>query len=124
VTQWFVKAAGDLRAADALLEAGMSAHAVFHAQQAAEKAIKGLLVHHGVLFGKTHDLSALSRQCVDAEPDLADALDGVEKLTVYAWRFRYPGSLDEPLEAEARSDVATARRVFDAVVQQVPGAHT
>ncbi len=77
-------------------------------------------MHHDVPFEKTHDLRVLSRQCGEAEPGLAAALGGVEALTVYAWRFRYPGSPTEPSADEARSDLAIATRAFDAVLERVP----
>ena len=49
---WMTKAAGDLSAAAHQLTATppFTADAVFHAQQAAEKAMKGLLAWHDVPF--------------------------------------------------------------------------
>ncbi|MBK1701667.1 HEPN domain-containing protein [Thiococcus pfennigii] len=39
----------------------------FHAQQACEKLIKAVLVMHGVVFERTHDLAALAALCGDLE---------------------------------------------------------
>ncbi|WP_447972355.1 HEPN domain-containing protein [Nitrospira sp. Kam-Ns4a] len=56
--RWFLKARDDLRAGDAVLniDPPLVEDALFHAQQATEKAVKGFLVWHGVAFRKTHDL--------------------------------------------------------------------
>ena len=52
---------------------------MFHAQQAAEKALKAFLAWHGV-FRKTHSLEELGRQCVALEATLEEAVnDAVPK---------------------------------------------
>jgi len=53
---WFVKAGEDLRAADFERSAAppLTSDIVFHAQQAAEKAMKGFLTWHDRPFRKTH----------------------------------------------------------------------
>ena len=69
----------------------------FHAQQAAEKSLKAVLVHHSVDFPRTHNLVRL----VDLLPaDLArpPELAQVVRLTPYAVAARYPGVDDEVTE--------------------------
>ncbi len=66
------------------------AHLCFHAEQAAEKAIKAVLVRHGIDFPRTHDLSYL----LDLLPDdLREPVSLVDLpvLTKYAVQQRYPG---------------------------------
>lgn len=63
---WLAKAELDLRAAD--LEVGAPQAALwgdvaFHAQQAAEKALKALLALHDEPFRKTHSIEELGRAC-------------------------------------------------------------
>jgi HEPN domain-containing protein len=54
---WLARAADDLEAAERLLKApALFGAAVFHCQQAAEKALKGFLAWHDTPFRKTHDL--------------------------------------------------------------------
>lgn len=55
---WLVKAAEDLRAADFERRAQppLSGDIAFHAQQAAEKVMKGFLTWHDHRFRKTHNL--------------------------------------------------------------------
>jgi HEPN domain-containing protein len=61
----------------------------FHAQQACEKLIKTVLVMHGVVFERTHDLAALAALC-DAHgvPAPADR-NALRILNNFAVRFRY-----------------------------------
>ena len=63
---WLAKAELDLRAADLELgapEAGLWADVVFHAQQAAEKALKAFLSFHDRPFRKTHSIEEVGRAC-------------------------------------------------------------
>ena len=113
VKAWLAKADEDMLAAGALLDAAMPSYdpVGFHAQQAAEKALKALLVRHQVRFGKTHDMRGLLGVAERVAPGIGQQLAGVEALTPYAVDARYPGE-DPPLgreDASARLDVA--RRV-------------
>lgn len=58
VQGWVGKVEGDLRAARHLLDLDHEDFfdVAFHAQQAAEKFLKALLVYHQIPFPKTHDL--------------------------------------------------------------------
>ena len=58
---WLSKAGDDLRVAEVILsgEIGVEWAACFHSQQAAEKALKGVLVHLGIDFPKSHSLDRL-----------------------------------------------------------------
>jgi len=53
------KAQHDLRAMRSLLDQGLPDIVCFHAQQAAEKALKALLLRHGILYPHKHDLADL-----------------------------------------------------------------
>ncbi len=61
VAQWLRKADDDLAAAEDLLAQARPYRWIicYHAQQAAEKYLKGFLVHRDVDPPKIHDLSAL-----------------------------------------------------------------
>lgn len=61
----------------------------FHAQQACETLIKAVLVMHGVVFERTHDLAALAALC-DAHgvPPPANR-NALRILNNFAVRFRY-----------------------------------
>jgi len=71
--------------------------ALFHCQQAAEKALKGFLVWHDQPFPKTHDLGRLGKQAVELDPTLEPLIDEVVEFAKYAWMFRYPAMLTSHL---------------------------
>jgi HEPN domain-containing protein len=93
---------------------------MFHAQQAAEKSMKALLAWNDVPFRKTHSLEELGQQCVAMDPTLGPVADQAVPLTEYAWKFRYPGEVDEPDRARAEEALAAARNVFECVLARVP----
>ena len=68
VTSWLEKAYQDLLAAERLLMGSfpLTDIASFHAQRAAEKAIKAYLTWYDTVFPKTHSLVAL---CLQVEDD-------------------------------------------------------
>jgi len=70
--------------------------ALFHCQQAAEKALKAFLIWHDRPFKKTHDLAALGSQCKGIDNSLDLLIDRLDDLSQYAWAYRYPTSLTEP----------------------------
>lgn len=70
----------------------------FHAQQAAEKALKAVLIALGIVFPRTHSI----RRLLDLLPaDLAvpEDIQEAASLTDYAVLTRYPGDL-EPVDNE------------------------
>jgi HEPN domain-containing protein len=70
--------------------------ALFHCQQAAEKAFKASLTWHDVPFRRVHELDVIGGQCVAVDSTLQGVVDRADELTKYAWQFRYPGSPYEP----------------------------
>ncbi len=119
---WLVKAAEDLRATRVLLELTdpLEALAGYHAQQAAEKALKGFLTWHDVVFRKTHDIEELVLQCatVDASMPAAIGHEALE-LSPLAWQTRYP---DEAVGLDvvgATAAMTVAQRVLDAVIARL-----
>jgi HEPN domain-containing protein len=119
---WFEKAANDLRAADHELTAvpPLTDDMVFHAQQAAEKAMKGYLSWYDQPFRKTHDLAEVGRQCTSIDASLESLLRRAERLSVYAWAFRYPGDAENPSIEEALGALAVAREVVEAMLARLP----
>ena len=119
---WLEKAHMDLRSARVDLAANppIVGDALFHCQQAVEKAIKTLLTWHDQPFRKTHDLADLGTQLVVLEPTLEELLKRAAPLTEYAWKFRYPGEVSEPPKVEADAAVELAHMVIEAVQERVP----
>jgi len=123
VRAWLCKAELDLRAAAHEISApeeGLWGDVMFHAQQAAEKAMKAFLAWHDVPFRKTHNLEELGRQCVALDATLGTLADQAAPLTEYAWKFRYPGESDEPTREEAEQALAAAQSVSEAILSRLP----
>lgn len=87
----------------------------FHAQQAAEKYLKGFLVARGIDPPKIHDLRALLLLCRDHDTTLASLDDDCHALSQLGWMSRYPDSPADPTEAEARRALDIAVRVREEV---------
>ena len=119
---WLAKATQDLRRVEILLTAKPPdvEGALFHSQQAAEKALKAFLTWHDVPFRRVHDLEVIGGQCVDVDPSLADLANRVDALTKYAWRFRYPGATYQPALQEGRAASTLSREVMEAIVGRLP----
>ena len=119
---WLVKAAEDLRAADFEFTASppLLADITFHAQQAAEKALKALLTWNNRPFRRTHSLEELGEQCLEIDSSLRPLVDRSVQLTDYAWKFRYPGDPPAPSTVEALGALELSREIFDAALTRLP----
>jgi HEPN domain-containing protein len=122
VREWLWKAAEDARAARHGLTARppLTTVAVFHAQQSAEKAIKGFLAWHSQAFRKTHDLVELGEAGSRIEPRLTAVLRRAAPLTEFAWLYRYPSGAEDPTVEEAEEAIATAEAVLAEVLRELP----
>jgi HEPN domain-containing protein len=108
--EWLLRADRDILIAQRALEGSipLGEATAYHAQQAAEKALKGFLVAHDLAFPFTHALVPLVRMCYEVTPAFAQFLAAAQLLTPYAVRFRYPeGPLEPPIE-EAREALRLA----------------
>ncbi|MBV5335955.1 HEPN domain-containing protein, partial [bacterium] len=113
--QWMEKARRDLASAIRLLdgEPPYLDTAVYHCQQAAEKALKGYLAGRGQPLRRVHDLILLLDECTGLDPSFDRLADGAAMLTPYGTAFRYPGNVKEPTLSEAREAVEAARSILD-----------
>ena len=83
----------------------------FDAQQAAEKAIKAVLIFRQLEFRKTHDLRGLLTLLDSTGSPIPAEIWKADNLTDYAVETRYPG-LSEPVsDSEYRDAVALAEAV-------------
>ncbi len=124
VRSWLVKAASDLRSARILGSAAEAPldTAIYHCQQAAEKAVKGYLVSRGVTPDKTHDVRNLTLRASRLEPKFNQFINLAAVLTPYAWEFRYPGDLAEVYPTPEEFDEASqhAQSIYDFVLTLIP----
>lgn len=112
---WLRYAAEDLDAAERMVEGrGWAPRiACFHAQQAAEKALKAVLVHAGIPLQYTHNLELL-RDLVPEGLRTAGVEGDLDRLSKRAVVPRYPGQDADATAEEAREEVTLARAVVDA----------
>jgi HEPN domain-containing protein len=118
---WFTKAEADLQAAELLLNAANPLLDIvcYHAQQCAEKYLKGYLVARSIPFKFVHELAYLTRLCVEQEPEFSEIIDIASELQDYATGVRYPDDeLDEPTLQEAQKAVACAKEIRDFIMQR------
>ena len=118
VWRWLRLAREDLAPARHLADAAHLPHRVtcLLAQQAAEKAIKAVLVAEDVDPPKLHDLRRLLERC--ATPIMA-GLDepALEDLSRWSIAGRYPADADEGTAGDAAACLDTATRVLGRAVQ-------
>ncbi|MCJ7692377.1 MAG: HEPN domain-containing protein [Sedimentisphaerales bacterium] len=110
--EWVAKAEGDF----AMMERECRAQdnpsydgICFHAQQCAEKYLKGRLCEADITFGKIHDLVALLEQAFEVEPQWEQFREDLAYLSDFAVTFRYPG---ESADAESAFDSERRRHLF------------
>lgn len=112
---WFEKAGQDTEMARRALDpkGPLPAMACYHAQQAAEKALKGYLIARQVPFRFVHDLVYLVQLCAEQDPAFRELLPAAEVLGEYATRVRYPMETEsEPDEEKAREALHLADQVM------------
>lgn len=97
-----------------VIEDGIPRHACWLAQQAAEKAIKAILVLLQIDFPRSHDLdrlrALLPNDCDTYSLDLDNS-----GLTEWAVQARYPGDWPEASKKDAFDAVQIAVRIVEAV---------
>lgn len=121
---WLVKALHDLATArkaasapDPYLDT-----AIYHCQQAAEKAVKGFLAFHDQPLVRTHDIELLLSLADPFETGFTAWVEAAERLTRYATRYRYPGDVMEPDQQEFDQALNDAEGLFQFVLSVLPAA--
>jgi HEPN domain-containing protein len=106
--EWLNRARSNLVRARAILPCVYLEDLCFDAQQAAEKAIKAVLIARGVDYPFDHDLGRLLTLLnQQIPPDIADAA----RLTRFAAVTRYPGVIEPVTAEEHQLAVAIAETV-------------
>jgi HEPN domain-containing protein len=93
----------------------------FHAQQAAEKGLKAVLLHRKIEFPFIHDIEALLEIMTQGglvmPPDVTDA----GALTPYAVEARYPGYEEEITPSQVAEAIRLAERVVSWALDVITG---
>jgi HEPN domain-containing protein len=100
----------DLLTLQLLIESGRAPHETigFHTQQACEKFMKAVLVLHGIIFDRTHDLIVLHQLLEEARLVVPVDKEKLRALNSYAVQFRYEGCLLAVVPSSECEAIATA----------------
>ena len=124
VMSWFIKAKNDLGSAQLLANSSEPFYdtAIYHCQQAAEKALKASLVYNDIIFDKVHNITKLVELCAKNNSEFKNYLEAAEILTPYATAFRYPGEFFElePDEAQVDEALQLAKEILEFTQKQLP----
>jgi HEPN domain-containing protein len=128
--RWLTQAKDEFQDADDLRKRGRFYLALFHFQQAAEKALKAYLYLKikSIEVFYTHSIDDLLEMAFDVSPDFREVAQA-KKLDKYYIPTRYPNGLpggvpsryfDDPKEAEEAMELA--KRVIDLVEKKTKKA--
>ena len=110
--EWLNRAKSNLQRAKLRVPATYLEDACFDAQQAAEKAIKAVMVSRGIEFPYIHELARLMDILESVGERIPATVRQSDRLTQYATATRYPG-VEEPV---GEQDYAEAVQLAEAVV--------
>jgi len=113
--EWLNRAHSNIATAQAIRDADdiYLEDVCFHAQQAAEKAIKAVLVSRGVDFPKTHDIAKLLTLVGDVGVTVPEDIAAAAGLTDYAVLTRYPAHGEPVTDEDCATAIALAHRVVE-----------
>ncbi len=115
--EWMAYARGALALASVPPPPGVPlALLCFHAQQAAEKALKAVLVFHDAEVPWTHNIQLLI-ELIEALELVPPSLRVAAALTEYAVVMRYPGDAEPVTQPELARALGQARAIVEAAEQ-------
>ncbi len=119
---WITKAKRDLLGAQQLAP-NLPDLAIYHCQQAAEKALKSVFVLHDLEPSKTHNIDTLIREVSVFHPELSARLDEARYLSEYNQTYRYPNDPSEdliPTPGELKKAFSVAINIYRDVTTILP----
>lgn len=124
VRAWLTKARNDLTTAREIgaLPAGPLDTAIYHCQQAAEKAVKGYLAFRDHRLERSHDVERLVELAAGFDASFRSYEDAAITLTPYATAYRYPGESAtlEPSRPEFDEALKLAAEILTFVCSLLP----
>ncbi|HEC35118.1 MAG TPA: HEPN domain-containing protein [Anaerolineae bacterium] len=121
--RWFRQAVYDLQVARHAEHGRFHFAACFHAQQAAEKALKARRYAQGERIVLGHSVLRLAEECAGVDPRFKDVARKCGRLDLFYIPARYPNGLpggipaDVYTEAEAELALRLAQQVLDLVAE-------
>ena len=111
--EWINRARSDLTQATNEVPGVYIESLCFNAQQAAEKAIKAVMISRNIEFPFVHDLDYLLSLLEDKGEVIPAPIQQASKLTKYAAITRYPGDIDPVTSQEYTEAIAIAEAVLN-----------
>ena len=109
--EWLNRATSNLALAKNRIPGAYLEDLCFEAQQAAEKAVKAVLISIEVEYPYVHDLARLLSLADDAGAPIPDSVRKAAELTRFALVTRYPGAARPVTEADYLAAVEAAEAV-------------
>ena len=122
VQSWLTKAQHDLASARVLAASTepLLDTAIYHCQQAAEKAVKGFLAFCDQEFERIHDVEVLIRAAAAHEAGFSGWVEVGRHLTPFARIYRYPGTFTEPSREQFNQAMFSAEGFYNFVLSLLP----
>ena len=111
--EWMNRARSNLAMAKNRIPGTYLEDLCFQAQQAAEKAIKAVMIKRGVDFPYVHDLARLLSLLEEGGEHIPEMVATAEELTPYASVTRYPGTV-RPVDEQ---DYIAAVKIAEVVIR-------
>lgn len=102
--RWFRQATQDFRVAQLLAREGYPFAACFHAQQAAEKALKACRYFQGERVVLGHSVLRLAQECAAVDPRFAELARASGRLDLFYIPTRYPNGLPDATPADVYTE--------------------
>ncbi len=109
--EWLNRAKSNLALAKNRVPGAYLEDLCFEAQQAAEKAIKAVMIRRNIEYPYVHDLSRLLSLLEEAGESISEIVGKAAVLTTYAVITRYPGIVRPVAEQEYMDAVEIAEAV-------------
>ena len=120
--QWFEISADDLDVARGCLDKYYPKKisiACYHAQQAAEKSLKGFMAFCDIEPLHTHNLTELCKLCMDKDTSFSEILELCDSLNPYCVVTRYPKE-KEITEDMAKIAIDQANEIYGFCIAKIP----
>jgi len=121
VKSWFQRADEDLALIEVILkEESFSPNPVcFHAQQAAEKYLKGFLAYHDLHTRKIHDLETLIKDCIKIDKSFEELCENANFLNQFYIESRYPDDYVQFSNDDAKKACDVAIKIKKFILKKI-----
>jgi len=117
--RWLKVVDRDLKSAKLLLKGEIFSTAVYHCQQATEKALKAYLAFKKHKIAKTHDLVKLVVLCSQFDKTFEKLYRDAGHLNPFATKFRYPTEFEIPDFEDTKNAIKQTQKIVNFVRKKI-----